>query len=862
MNFQDYTKTHPTASPATTVTTPTGGKPPMSFQDFVKTNPPPQAQPGAVQGFVQGLAKLPLKFGSTIYNTVTAAGDIGASGLASLAGDKGTADRLMRQAGAEISQQHDFGYLGKASPIGYDQGTGEKLSIGRSVEDIVGTGLEGASWMIGGGGSIGALKTGLKGLLIDSAIQGTKAGTQAGFLGSLGVGLQEGQTPGELAVNTTIGTVGGAAIGGVLGPATTALTHGVPALAKFGIAKASGLENKTIDTALTRGAELKAANASGFGRDAVKNKVQGAFDTLETNISDVGEAYNPIRNSGATVEIPQGYWRNRLNAVGVQTGADGLVSRETSRVMTNADKSAIDDFLITYGKEGATSADDFLRAREALANIAKYDAQKTPVSGLVSQNLRADLNSSFRSQVPGLEALDAKYAPLRDFLKETKSIIDRNGDVKLSKVVNSLKRGREDALATLEKLHPGISKDLEILSALEDIELASGHKVGTYAQNILFGGGIGTIFGGGVGGFAGVLVSNPKIIIPILEHFSIGKNMLRTGLDAILKKILTGVKPNTEEMQIVTEAINEAMHMQSSKPLALPAPAIVTPVQDKSGLLTQEAAKARFKSYGEAKPVPQQRLGLPAPSDSNRPAIPMRGPTTIEPQAGIIGGVGQSPANPTPRFSRLELPAPNDSNRPAIPMGGPPFVDKTKFEPRAPIVGGEGQTINLGKRPKTVEGKVVGKRTTVKKAESPLIAEAKKYKTAESFVKAQQFKKISMENPMSDSYHTGIRSASDINTFKEVLNDSESFVNPDFTREMAEKASKSGEITIYSSKPLDESISQFVTPSKMMAGDYAGSGKVYSKKVNVNDVAWISGDEGNFVGKSQLLDIYKKAHGK
>ena len=77
---------------------------------------------------------------------------------------------------------------------------------------------------------------------------------------------------------------------------------------------------------------------------------------------------------------------------------------------------------------------------------------------------------------------------------------------------------------------------------------------------------------------------------------------------------------------------------------------------------------------------------------------------------------------------------------------------------------------------------------------------------------------------------------------------------------MAKKAFESGEIMVYSSKPLDKSLSQFVTPSKMMASDYAGSGEVYSKKVNVNDVAWISGDEGNLVGKSQLTDIWNQAN--
>jgi len=147
-----------------------------------------------------------------------------------------------------------------------------------------------------------------------------------------------------------------------------------------------------------------------------------------------------------------------------------------------------------------------------------------------------------------------------------------------------------------------------------------------------------------------------------------------------------------------------------------------------------------------------------------------------------------------------------------------------------------------------------------------LITEAKKYKSADEFIKAHrkkiQLEKINKLNPIKDNFHTGIRSIDDIKTFKEAIKDPESFVYPDFNKETAEKATKDGKITIYSSKPLDKELAQFVSPSKMNATDYAGGNTVYSKNVNIDDVAWINVDEGQLVGKTkpQLTDIWNKAN--
>jgi len=115
--------------------------------------------------------------------------------------------------------------------------------------------------------------------------------------------------------------------------------------------------------------------------------------------------------------------------------------------------------------------------------------------------------------------------------------------------------------------------------------------------------------------------------------------------------------------------------------------------------------------------------------------------------------------------------------------------------------------------------------------------------------KARQLEVVNKSNPMLNEYNTGIRSVDDIKTFREAFDDPESFTYPDFNRNAGAKALKDGKVTIYSSKPLDSNNAQFVTPSEIQASEYAGGGKVYSKEVGLDEVAWINGDEGQLVGR-------------
>lgn len=114
--------------------------------------------------------------------------------------------------------------------------------------------------------------------------------------------------------------------------------------------------------------------------------------------------------------------------------------------------------------------------------------------------------------------------------------------------------------------------------------------------------------------------------------------------------------------------------------------------------------------------------------------------------------------------------------------------------------------------------------------------------------KAAQFDIIQNSNAADDDYHTWIRSTSEIKTLSETLADPEwaeyDEYDPDYTRQMAEDAVRTGKITVYSSYKIGNGV--FVTPSRMEAESYSGDGKVYSKTVNVDDVAWIDPTQGQY----------------
>lgn len=110
-------------------------------------------------------------------------------------------------------------------------------------------------------------------------------------------------------------------------------------------------------------------------------------------------------------------------------------------------------------------------------------------------------------------------------------------------------------------------------------------------------------------------------------------------------------------------------------------------------------------------------------------------------------------------------------------------------------------------------------------------------------------------NPCNDTEHLWVRTGEDVMTFYEATHNEHDDgydgtpdwnVYPDFTGRDLERTLSSGSAVVYSSYPIRPGT--FVSTSKLEAKEYAGSGKVYSKKVSLDHVAWVGNPQGMYIG--------------
>lgn len=94
----------------------------------------------------------------------------------------------------------------------------------RDVVKDFGRAAETVALGVGGGGAVQAAKTGFKGVVLPAAKIGAIQGAKAGALGGAGLSLEEGNlNPVKVGVDAATGALGGAAIGGLIGPGASLL---------------------------------------------------------------------------------------------------------------------------------------------------------------------------------------------------------------------------------------------------------------------------------------------------------------------------------------------------------------------------------------------------------------------------------------------------------------------------------------------------------------------------------------------------------------------------------------------------------------------------------------------------------------
>lgn len=314
-------------------------------------------------------------------------------------------------------------------------------------------------------------------------------------------------------------------------------------LARYGTSQATGLSPKTIETIINNPKEFSKSEASQFTREGIGAEVKTGIEQRLTDLSELGKGYEVVRNSPAKVDLPIEAVGDILNKYKVEIDTSGKIkTTQESIPMSSGDKAALQDFIDTFNTT-QLSANAFLNARTALSNMAKFDSTKTSASTTFAKELRKVYDTAGKDQIKGLRELDQAFSSERTVLQRIKrDYFNADGTFKdgaVSKIANLNKAGREQVLARLEAILPGISKKISILNALEDIVAAQGQKVGTYGRAALGGVGLATL---NIPAIIAAILASPSIAAQILRGYGKLKGIKTEVVEKTIKnveKILT-----------------------------------------------------------------------------------------------------------------------------------------------------------------------------------------------------------------------------------------------------------------------------------------------------------------------------------
>lgn len=512
---------------------------------------PPQATPdapGGFQGFVQGIAKPFLKLGSSVAGIAEGTVDLARGDVA------GAKDALTRE--------RDMGYFGTARPIGIDE-QGQQMSTGAGIKDILGTGAELGSYVVGGGGALGVGRATLGG----AVKQGVKTGVQSGVVGGA---LQGGGAEAQRQDSTAGSILGQGALGAGIGGATGGILGGALPVAGAGVRKIAG--------SLTP--EGRVQN--------IVSKNRKALDTLETGNAPIRKAFAQAERGGIT-DI-----KDRL----IQ--GDYLVGSvdDNGRIRTSKPGGALEklDKEISPAESAVTANIEREAKMIDLGDLERYMMRNVQNANIEGAAKKTALNK-LAAEIDGLR-MDAvgNRIPLstvqRLKIYKGKAVNFADPDIQQTDkaITRALKEFIEDNVDGIDvkKINSELSELYTLRDVLQTLDgkIIKGGRLGKYFSQT-----VGAIAGGQVGGPAGAVIGA-----------EIGGRVQGGLLSRTLSKGTGNVPKLSDDM---LEAIAKGKSPLPEPPL-----------------------------------IPESRR-LPAPNDANRPAIPMRGPTQIDPPASIIGGIGQ-----------------------------------------------------------------------------------------------------------------------------------------------------------------------------------------------------------------------------
>jgi len=313
-------------------------------------------------------------------------------------------------------------------------------------------------------------------------------------------------------------------------------------IVRYGVKGLTGLDAPTIKAIIENPDQYSADNLANTTRINVAQLVKDALDAKEATLGESGKQYTPIKASETPITLSPFDLKEEIRSklgLGYDKATDQFQRTTSGAVLSPGDVSKVNSFYKLWQPRfdaGTMAPREYLNMRSELANLSHYEGigKSEPLEAGASR-MRGSFNTKYRSQVSGLEDLDAEQYAMRTELKNLgNGLLDKNGDLRdsdINKIAKATGKAKNVLLTKLEELVPGITERLNALKAAEDIrDVTERHKVGTYKQ--LLPGGIATVGAATgnimmlVGGITEAIITNPSVAVPLLRAYGFSKALV------------------------------------------------------------------------------------------------------------------------------------------------------------------------------------------------------------------------------------------------------------------------------------------------------------------------------------------------
>lgn len=299
-------------------------------------------------------------------------------------------------------------------------------------------------------------------------------------------------------------------------------------------------------------------------RLSVAKEVESALQSRIDAKSEAGSDYAPYKETPTPVQVAPDFLDNTIRDVAKVDVVDGVIKPTSSSALrTAADVNKLQSIYNLYKPDflnGTMDSNKFLNLRTDLADLAYNDTGiKNTKLASIGEGIRSSLNDTYRTQIPDLAEKDAEYSKQAEELKTLrKGFIDKEGnltDAAVSKIANA--GNKANALSRLEEIVPGITRKLEILKTIKEIEQASGIKVGAYTKAITEGGGVVAGISSGnmpmvAGAIATAILTSPKVAVPLLRLYGFNKALVSNVMANLAKAATIGAVSSQISSQTAT----------------------------------------------------------------------------------------------------------------------------------------------------------------------------------------------------------------------------------------------------------------------------------------------------------------------